>query len=280
MHVVKYQKFRNINKMPKFSTKKGKKSGKRRLKYPAVRKAAEQRLAKYIRKTHGCMYSYENKNHILNGMGGWKGQIAVPRTKAFCLRYADNGNCVSGLGGGAAGICGAEQTYILGSLFDPNLTITGHQPYYFDQLTNCGYEHYRVDYCQFKITALNPSTAFATLIAQVDAWNGSAGALAGVSWNTAMERPQTVMIKPEFPSNATQTYVSEWIPLWAVQGVSQKEYQSNPEYAALVTASPAKSPYLRLACCSPDGNNSSTMYVLVELIFKGVFYDPQIVAPS
>ena len=71
------------------------------------------------------------------------------------LQYVDYGT-VSATA--ATTSTGAEYAFRLNSLFDPNLTGSGHQPRYFDQLTNI-YQLYRVYKCSFQVEFYKPSSS-------------------------------------------------------------------------------------------------------------------------
>ena len=66
------------------------------------------------------------------------------------LLYVDSGTVSSTA---ATASTGSEYAFRLNSLFDPNITAAGHQPRYFDQLTNI-YQLYRVYKCSFEVQFL------------------------------------------------------------------------------------------------------------------------------
>lgn len=82
--------------------------------------------------------------------------VAFPDKYKTKLRYVDN-----------LQISGAAQQYTFraNSLFDPDFTSTGHQPFYYDQLIAV-YEKYRVYETSIKLTIINSasSPAFAVCI--------------------------------------------------------------------------------------------------------------------
>lgn len=226
------------------------------------------------------MFPYDHKNHVSNVLGAFRGQTTLPHRKHFCDHYADNTYALTPLTVGAAGVGGTEAIFSLNSLFDPNVSGVGHQPYNFDQLVACGYDRYRVDQVCFKITGLNPNSASTSLIAQIDAYDGSGDTLTGISWNTAKERPQTWEIKPEFSSNGKMELVVPWMNIWDLQGMTKREYQNSESYSAKYNATPNRGPTLRIAAFDATGNNAGTIYVLVEMWFKGFHMDQLMVIPS
>lgn len=222
-------------------------------------------------------FSFNPMECIRDATRQFKATQPIPPWKSFSLRYAE-AFPAAGLSVGVAGVGGTELLYGLNSLFDPNQSGVGHQPYYYDQMVNCGYQRYRVDRVEVKITVSNPNNTDTGLMVQVDAWNGSAGTLTGVSWNTGKERPNTTWVKP-VASESLRELIFE-INCAEVQGMTQAEYEASDSFNAQVTASPARIPYLRLSPMNIAGGNNGTLWGSVEMVFHGKFFDRQIVAAS
>jgi len=77
--------------------------------------------------------------------------IGFPDQLRTVLRYKENGISFT------ASTTPAAQVYRMNSLFDPNLTGTGHQPNQFDQLAAL-YLYYVVTACRVKVQILNEGT--------------------------------------------------------------------------------------------------------------------------
>lgn len=271
--------------MPRVA-KRGKKSGSAVRKWSArMRKSGSSTRKTVQRGSVGSnypkkVYEYLPVRTLANQYAPLVSMAPVPKRRQFTLKYAEGGPTMSGMAVGTAGVGGTEIAFALNALFDPNITLTGHQPYYFDQLVACGYQRYRVDYVSIKVRAFTPNASDTGLAVQCDAWNGSAGTLTGVSWNTINERPGTHYLTPGLTSGE-QCLVLERIPIWELQGMTKLEYQSDvATYAAAVTANPSRGPYLRIAAVNTSGSNAGTCDATVELTFHGEFFDPQLVAPS
>lgn len=227
-----------------------------------------------------ALYPFIGIRNLLNQYAPMSSLAPVPQRKAFSLRYAEGGPTLTGLAVGTAGVGGTEIVWALNGLFDPNISGTGHQPFYFDQLVNCGYQRYKVESVSIKVRAMSPNASDTGLQVQIDAWTGAFGTLAGVSWNTANERPQNWYLTPQLTAGE-QTLVLERIPIHAIQGMTKMELDANTsDFTALVTANPARSPYLRIAAINTSGSNSGTVDATVELTFHGYFFDRQLVAAS
>lgn len=215
---------------------------------------------------------------IFNSGSAFRQYNPFPTRKQCTLRYVEAG-VVNALTCGTAGVGGTEHTYPLGSLFDPNLSLTGHQPYFFDQIAAV-YQHYRVNKVTITIRAYDPSTPGTILGWQVDSWNGGAGTIAGVSPQTLLERPQTGRLQPNTTYDREETTIPR-MSIARLEGLTESEYRANVEdYSALVTASPARSPYLRLACFNTEGNNSGGLSYHVEFLYDCEFWNRQVVALS
>lgn len=220
-----------------------------------------------------------NPNYsIWNAKSAFANLNPFPVRKFATLRYVESG-VANVLVGGIGGTGGTEHTFTLGSLFDPALTLTGHQPYFFDQMSAI-YQRYRVNAVTIKITAYDPTTPGSVLGWQIDSWNGSAGTLTGVSPQTIKERPQTGFLQPNTTFDKEMVILPR-IDIARIEGLTRAEHRANVEdYAAAVTASPARSPYLRLAMFNTEGNNAAQMYYHIEMLFECEFWNRQVVAMS
>ncbi|UAU47000.1 Cap [Chicken proventriculitis-associated circular virus 4] len=89
-------------------------------------------------KVSGGTYKYSVPRGIVDvGFG-------FPRMLKTTLKYAENINILNAAAGGSL------QTFSCNSLYDPNITGTGHQPMYFDQLIAL-YDHYCVVASKFTV---------------------------------------------------------------------------------------------------------------------------------
>jgi len=215
--------------------------------------------------------------HQVNQYGPLASINPFPNRKLAVLRYTDAP--VISLACGTAGTGGSDRDYALNSLFSP-LVGGGHQPYMYDQIVGAGYQHYRVNAVSIKVTAFGPSATSTVLGFELQAWSAAAGSLNGVTWEYHNERPNAWTIAPVAPLGR-EVITLEKIPIAQIEGLTRQEYRSNVEdYAALVTASPARTPYLRIACFDQSGNTGAVISLTVELIFYAEFWDLQQVPHS
>lgn len=153
------------------------------------------------------------------------------------------------------GITGSEIAFRLGSLYDPNFSGAGHQPWGFDQMAAI-YQQYQV----YKV-----KVAF-----RVFSWSGAAAFLAiGIKTSATpynlqnkfgyeiIERSGNTLIQLDNASgNGTRTegdvvWQAEYY-LADIEGLSRLEYSNDTTYKAYSTANPVKSPFMSVVCGSNE----------------------------
>jgi hypothetical protein len=181
------------------------------------------------------------------------------------LRYCENFQ----LSVGTAGICGTEVTLALNSLYDPNLSGTGHQPYGFDQMAAL-YTKYRVDSVNVLLEFTTPgSTVDQCCIA---AFEGIAQqSTTGTAIDQVCERPN--VFKAHLSSSGRRhAVIQKSFNLWQLVGVSQIKYTAEDGYAAACTASPANIPVCRFNVCNYSQGTAAASSCLLTLTFNAIFY--------
>lgn len=213
------------------------------------------------------------------GFPTWNGS-AFPKSMYTWMTYEQ----IFGVSNGGAGTFGSDQTFRLNSVFDPDLTGVGHQPYGFDQLSGI-YANYKVLRCRVSLWAQNPT-------------DKTQGAYVGVSvqsssdTNTPMANklPQTIGERP----NCNLIYVSGTgeqsnystfeIPLNEVLGLSREEFLKDVEdTCSAIGTNPSKAALLSLAMADPGGAasvGSVTCTVRVQLQFYVQFFGLLVQASS
>jgi hypothetical protein len=181
------------------------------------------------------------------------------------LRYCENYQ----LAVGTAGICGTEVTLALNSLYDPNLSGTGHQPYGFDQMAAL-YTKYRVDSVNVKVEFTTPgSTADQCCIV---AFEGIAQqSTTGTSIDQVCERPN-VFNAHLSSSGRRLAVITKSFNLWQLVGISQVKYTAEDGYAAACTASPSNIPVCRINVCNYSTAAAAASSCLLTLTFNAIFY--------
>jgi len=147
---------------------------------------------------------------------------------------------------GAVSLVGTQQVWRLNSLFDPNFTGVGHQPYGYDQF-NTLYSNYKVHKVKVKMTWFD--VAGPNIMAVMRA-GGSYDGAAGVQGKTAdvvAETPGGVV------RNLTETgkqavVIEQEFSIPAILGMSQQEFEGSNGFdkspASVVGANPFLSAYL------------------------------------
>lgn len=168
---------------------------------------------------------------------------------------------------------GNEHLFKLNSLFDPDTTGTGHQPYWFDQLNNI-YKAYRVMGVRARVTFFNPST--------VTCWAGVGFKSSGDSYSATGVLPEylkekaTWQVLPKIRADSDCVLDSGYVPIHQIEGISYDQWLGDTGYQALVNANPAKLPELIIIggdWAAPA--STSTIRFCVDLTFHVKYFDRQ-----
>lgn len=175
----------------------------------------------------------------------------------------------SSLGGGTYGL----STFNLNSIFDPNRTGTGHQPYGHDTFQTL-YNRYRVISCTYRINAYSS--------------DGSNIQLAVIPTNETIT-PGSISEVRENPrckytlqsANAPLRIVSGKVHIPSLVGRTKAQYMADDRYQAQFGASPSELALLNLYV-GPATENSSmmTVYYNVELKYTVECFDVKHLAQS
>ncbi len=173
-------------------------------------------------------------------------------------------------------------TFRLGSLYDPDYTGTGHQPYMYDQLTTI-YNKYiveKVDYrVRFRQIASSPITSLWCGLSLLTDTNVAASA-SGDTLNEIRER-STALLAPLAAVNNAANFKT-WsgsVVLRQLFGVSEMQYYGDQEdFAALNNANPTRQCFLELCLMDPDSGSSTTVEADIELIYHAKMFG--FVAPA
>jgi len=179
---------------------------------------------------------------------------------------------------GTGGVLGAEHIFRLNSLYDPDFTIGGHQPYGFDQVAAL-YRKYRVDGCRFEVTLTNASEDGLAVMLMLQPSDGTY-ALAAAGTAYALEKPGCIM-EVLNDSGSQVKKIDQHIQIHDIEGLRKAVTDADlTEYSAAVGANPTKFPYLRMAACSLANNTGGTVQVMVKLTFDAKFFERTILTSS
>lgn len=176
------------------------------------------------------------------------------------LTYADSFN----FNIGALGTTNAY-TFRLNSLFDPDLTGIGHQPYQLDQLSAI-YKRYQVYGARVHLSFSDPSgptTYVGYRVRSSSNTTVSAGQIIG-----AIREMQSAKINHLSESGSERKDYSFYVDMAKVEGVSKATYQTDQaDYSAAITANPVKS--LFLDCIGVNPNLAArTVQLNIKIVYN------------
>lgn len=159
---------------------------------------------------------------------------------------------------------GYTQVFNLNSVFDPDRSGVGHQPYGFDQLTPI-YNRYRVIACSYSINAYNGSTPirFGVLPSNEIPPVGD--------MNELCENPRSRWTI-QLPNGSTQM-VNGSVSIPSLVGRTKSQYMADDRFQAQVSTSPQE---LALLCIFAQSlaNVNVDCNVIITLNYTVEFFDP------
>lgn len=189
--------------------------------------------------------------------------------KFITLKYCDSFN------ESLATVTGTDQIMNMNSLFDPDRTGAGHQPYGYDSLALL-YNRYRVWGLRWRITFHAEAQGFYVVVLP------SNGALATAITNQASfalagESPRSYVSSQGTGANAV--IVTGRIELNDLNGTTVQEYKADDRFQAIFGASPSELMLLHIGTYNPSGSTLAVDF-LVELWFDVEVHDPIMLAQS
>lgn len=165
---------------------------------------------------------------------------------------------------------GWNYNYNLNSIFDPNRTGTGHQPYGHDQLAVL-YNRYRVISCSYVLTAYSGAIPirYACIPSNEVKLYASIGELA--------ENPRA-RFNVQIPS-ATLTKLTGKVYLPALTGRSKTQYMADDRYQASFGTSPQELGVLTMAAFGLQENTTDVNWT-ITLEYTVEVFDPNPIAQS
>lgn len=199
------------------------------------------------------------------------GKNPFPRRYLTKVSYSD----VIALQGGGVNRS-VDQVFRMNSLFDTDLTGTGHQPRYFDQIMTM-YNFYRVLGCKIKVkfmsqassTALSAHNTFVSVIPR----NQSAS-MTGAYMLDINEIPYS---KTSFGNQYKGSIsVSKYHKIHQIAGVSPSVVKNDDAYRAQELANPSTETYWHVVCGALDtGELNWYGRVMVTIDYYVSFEDPR-----
>lgn len=174
---------------------------------------------------------------------------------------------------------GTPQTFMLNSLYDPDVTGTGHQPYLFDQLTPL-YSRYKVNGCLVEAMCNDPSAESLIVGAALLNPDNLGFSLSSYNHSQVLEFPQTMS---KFISNTgSQTVVFRgYIPINQALNWTKTQFRSdNDGTTAAVGSNPGTKCYLQFAVANMRSSGAPTVMLRLKLTYYATFYDRKFLSQS
>lgn len=172
---------------------------------------------------------------------------------------------------GSAGVFGTEQIFRLSSLFDPDYSGSGRQPYCYDEIAVL-YRKYLVNAIKVDVVISDPSEDGVVAGFLLQPSLGSL-ALTGRGVDEVREKP---MCTTRVLNNTGSQVVkfSQFLTMSQIEGLKKAQWDTSQSiYGALTSANPSLTPYLRVACASDKGTTGASIYVKLKFTYYTQFYD-------
>jgi len=176
---------------------------------------------------------------------------------------------------GNTGLTGTEYVFRLNSLYDPNFTAGGHQPYGFDQF-NTVYNKYKVTGVSIEVMFVNAAENTMFAIWQISS-PGDTRTTNSISPGVAFERPNVAWgVVNSNIGEQTQLNFKQYVDIAALSGLTKQQFiDDNQAYASDITTNPAASPFLRLNVASGLGSSGTNLGAIVKFRFWFEMWDRQ-----
>lgn len=179
------------------------------------------------------------------------------------------------------GLTGSEYAFRLGSLYDPDFTGTGHQPWGFDQMVGL-YQQYQVYRVKIQIKVTTADRGGGTSIPFV-AFNvrpfGSGYNLNSKYAYEVQERSGNTIINCNRSTDTDITYETDLF-LADIEGVNRIQYMNDTAYQAYFNANPGKTPYMSIAVGSYNAVAGASVSMLVSLVYYTKWSSPNVPGES
>jgi len=206
-----------------------------------------------------------------------RGALALPNSFSVRLKYCAVPNLTTTASAGTA----ASYIFRLSSLFDPDLSGTGHQPYQFDQLTPV--------YTKYLVKGVSIRVRFRNAQGHSNMWAGvrirpdtDATSLSGKGLEEVLEL-QNVFFRPLgfYDDRQSSLIYESYIDLPSLFDLSTSEYTSQRQnFGSAVTTNPTRNAYLECAILDHAAEGAKTVPFDVELIYHAEMFGYQSVSQS
>jgi len=174
----------------------------------------------------------------------------------------------------------AGYTFVLNSLYDPDYSGAGHQPYQYDLLTTV-YSNYIVKSTYIDLTFSDPTADGLWVGSLVRSNTDAADSSPGKTLSDMLERPNFKVV-PINDTGAQTATIRTLVPHHLVFGLSKSQFLSSLElYAAAYNASPSGASLLEVFLIDPTARSTPySIRVTGRLVFDVEMYGYNAVASS
>jgi hypothetical protein len=194
--------------------------------------------------------------------------VGFPDQLRCVLRYKENAISFT------ASPTPAAQVYRLNSLFDPNLTGTGHQPNYFDQLTAV-YGQYCVTAARCKAQIMNEGTVEMDCVLVYSDTNLSTQTVENLSearWS------KNICLGIQSSGRSVSNLTLGTASIMNLQG--ERNLNTDPNNYTLTSTNPVDPVYCVFKCAASDLTTNVKAIVNFELFFDCLFKDLSLISES
>jgi len=194
---------------------------------------------------------------------------AMPSRKRVELVY---GETFTRTTAGAVNTAPTAYTFRLGSLFDPDYTSAGHQPYGFDQWA-AFFNKYIVHEATVEVCAYDPSADGLLAVMQIQAPNDTNG-ITGKTAAYALESPNVHCV----PLSNTGDQRAIWrirVPLHQLVGRTKAQYLAEfDDYGAVVSTNPTLPTYVNFTTIDPSAGAAASVKFAVRITYVAELFEP------
>lgn len=199
-----------------------------------------------------------------------------PPVKLYHLNYSSDINLQSNV---TAGLFGSEHVFRLNSLFDPDKTATGHQPYGFDQLAAV-YNRYKVVGATLELTINDPTVDGMAVGWMFTNPSNLATSLSSTNMDISPEIQQTGVVRINDTGSQTKRKVFK-LSMARLAGLTNLQFKADPDnYTAPVTSNCGNELALHIASGTYRGTTSESVFVHVKITYHAMFYQRKIMPVS
>lgn len=201
--------------------------------------------------------------------------IPFKRTMYCKLPYSES---LTNMNSGLIGVFGVENVYRLGSIFDPQFAVGGHQPIGRDILAQI-YNKYKVYGVMVDLHWTDAGGDGGICGIMINSSSDST-TLQGLSAETAVEKPN-VFRGFVNDTGSQQWHFKKYFDLGKIEGLTRGQFKNDISlYSAQMATDPTLSPFLRLAVANIQQTSGIKVHCDVKLTYHVKFFDPITLAKS